>query len=185
MPESAAGRCTPETPLRELAWLSPQRLRQLERFGLANVEDLLTHYPRRHEDRSRFDQFPDGESAQPVCVCGLVKKTQLKRLRGSLKMFDAILEQENPHALSAPLVCRWFNAHWVEKAIVAGLAGAGLSLLSTQLHQRQAFQAMFANGSTLDELDPSEVNGIGAAQDNALALAGELIEVLTREPAHV
>ena len=72
-----------------------------------------------------------------------------------------------------------------EKAIVAGLAGAGLSLLSTQLHQRQAFQAMFANGSTLDELDPSEVNGIGAAQDNALALAGELIEVLTREPAHV
>jgi len=72
-----------------------------------------------------------------------------------------------------------------EKAIVAGLAGAGLSLLSTQLHQRQAFQAMFANGSTLDELDPGEVNGIGAAQDNALALAGELIEVLTREPAHV
>jgi chromosome partitioning protein len=72
-----------------------------------------------------------------------------------------------------------------EKAIVAGLAGAGLSLLSTQLHQRQAYQAMFANGSTLDELDPAEVNGIGAAQDNALALAGELIEVLTREPAHV
>jgi hypothetical protein len=29
------------------------------------------------------------------------------------------------------------------------------------------------------------VNGIGAAQDNALALASELIEVLTREPAHV
>jgi chromosome partitioning protein len=72
-----------------------------------------------------------------------------------------------------------------EKAIVAGLAGAGLSLLSTQLHQRQAFQAMFANGSTLEELDPGEVNGIGAAQDNALALVGELIDVLTREPAHV
>jgi chromosome partitioning protein len=72
-----------------------------------------------------------------------------------------------------------------EKAIVAGLAGAGLSLLKTQLPHRQAYQAMFANGATLDELDPADVNGIGAAQDNALALASELIEVLTREPAHV
>jgi chromosome partitioning protein len=72
-----------------------------------------------------------------------------------------------------------------EKAIVAGLARAGLSLLKTQLHHRQAYQAMFASGTTLDELDPADVNGIGAAQDNALALASELIEVLTREPAHV
>jgi chromosome partitioning protein len=72
-----------------------------------------------------------------------------------------------------------------EKAIIAGLADAGLSLLNTQLHQRQAYQAMFANGSTLEELDPAEVNGIGAAQDNALALASEIIEILMQEPAHV
>lgn len=72
-----------------------------------------------------------------------------------------------------------------EKAIIAGLAGAGLSLLSTQLHQRQAYQAMFAAGATLSELDPAEVNGIEAAQANALALAGELIEALTQEAALV
>ncbi len=35
-------------------------------------------------------------------------------------MFDAALEEENPHALSQPLVCRWFNSHWVEKMIVTG-----------------------------------------------------------------
>src|SRR6185295_16170492 len=56
----------------------------------------------------------------PVCVCGTVKKTQLRRIRGRQKMFDAILEEDNAHALSHPLVCRWFNAHWVEKAIVQG-----------------------------------------------------------------
>lgn len=72
-----------------------------------------------------------------------------------------------------------------EKAIIAGLAGAGLSLLSTQLHQRQAYQAMFAAGATLGELDPAEVNGIEAAQANALALAGELVEALTQDAAHV
>ncbi|MEO8351694.1 MAG: DEAD/DEAH box helicase, partial [Chthoniobacteraceae bacterium] len=111
---------TLETPLRELDWLPPARIRQLERFGLDTVGRLVTHFPRRHEDRSRFDQFPGGDSETPVCVCGLVKKTQLRRLRGRQKMFDAVLEEERPHALSTPLVCRWFNAHWVEKALLIG-----------------------------------------------------------------
>jgi RecG-like helicase/REP element-mobilizing transposase RayT len=35
-------------------------------------------------------------------------------------MFDVLLEEENGHALSQPLICRWFNAHWVEKAIATG-----------------------------------------------------------------
>ena len=117
MPEPAS---TPATPLGELGWLPPQRVRQLERFGLSTVEDVLTHYPRRHEDRSRFDRFPSGESDQPVCVCGIVKKTQLRRIRGRQKMFDVILEEADAHALSTPFVCRWFNAHWVEKAIIQG-----------------------------------------------------------------
>ncbi len=113
-------RVTLETALAELEWLPPQRVRQLERFGLRSVADLLTHFPKRHEDRTRFDRFPDGETPDPVCICGLVKKTTVKRIRGSQKMFDVLLEDENAHALSAPLVCRWFNAHWVEKAIVNG-----------------------------------------------------------------
>jgi RecG-like helicase/REP element-mobilizing transposase RayT len=108
------------TPLADLDWLPPQRARQLERFGLVTVGDLLTHFPRRHEDRTQFDRFPTGDSDRPVCVCGLVKKTSLRRIRGSQKMFDVVLEEEQPHALSQPLMCRWFNAHWVEKAIVHG-----------------------------------------------------------------
>jgi RecG-like helicase/REP element-mobilizing transposase RayT len=109
-----------ETPLSELEWLPPQRVRQLDRFGLRTVEELLTHFPKRYEDRMRFDRFPNGETAEPVCVCGLVKKTAVKRIRGSQKMFDVTLEEEDAHALSPPLVCRWFNAHWVEKVIATG-----------------------------------------------------------------
>jgi hypothetical protein len=44
---------------------------------------------------------------------------------------------------------------------------------------------MFLHGSTLNELDTSEVNGIAEAQRNALSLASELIEVLAPEPANV
>jgi ATP-dependent DNA helicase RecG len=108
------------TPLSELEWIPPQRQRQLDRFGLTTVEELLTHFPRRYEDRSRFDHFPTGETDHPVCVCGIVKKTQMRRIRGSKRMFDAVVEEEGAHALSQPLLLRWFNAYWVEKAIVTG-----------------------------------------------------------------
>ncbi len=109
-----------ETALADLEWLPPPRIRQLERFGLRTVGDLLTHFPKRHEDRTRFDRFPDGETGEPVCICGMVKRTSVKRFRGYQKMFDVLLEEESPHALSPPLVCRWFNAHWVEKMVANG-----------------------------------------------------------------
>ena len=108
------------TPLAQLEWLAPPRVRQLERVGLVTVADLLTHFPKRYEDRTQFDRFPTGESEEPVCVCGIVKKTNLRRLRGGQKMFDVVLEEEQAHALSSPLLCRWFNAHWVEKMIANG-----------------------------------------------------------------
>ena len=109
-----------DTPLSELEWIPPQRQRQLERFGLATVGALLTHFPKRYEDRTQFDRFPTGETDAPVCVCGIVKKTSVRRIRGSQKMFDVVLEDEAAHALSQPLLCRWFNAHWVEKMIING-----------------------------------------------------------------
>ena len=111
---------TLETPLASLEWLPPQRVRQLSRFGLITVEDLLTQFPRRYEDRTEFDRFPTGESDAAVCVCGVVSKTVARRIRGRQKMFDVVLEEPEAHALSQPLVCRWFNSHWVEKLIATG-----------------------------------------------------------------
>jgi len=109
-----------ETPLAEVEVVPPPRARQLERFGLPTVGALLLHFPRRYEDRTHFDHFPTGASDKPVCACGIVKKTSLRRIRGGQRMFDALLEEENANAFSGRLVCRWFNAHWVEKMIAGG-----------------------------------------------------------------
>ncbi|MEP6777194.1 MAG: ATP-dependent DNA helicase RecG [Chthoniobacterales bacterium] len=107
-------------PLAELTWIPRPRLTALRRLEIETVEDLLTHFPRRHEDRREFAAFPREESDVPICLCGEVLKTQLRRFGGWKKIFEVTLQEDNANALSQPLVCRWFNLHYVQKMIVTG-----------------------------------------------------------------
>jgi ATP-dependent DNA helicase RecG len=106
--------------LAELDWIPRPKLLALRRLGIETVEDLLTHFPRRHEDRHQFPHFPREESDIPVCLCGEVVKTSVRRFGGWKKIFEATLEESSPNALSEPLVCRWFNLHYVQKMIATG-----------------------------------------------------------------
>jgi len=106
--------------LAELDWIPRPRLLALRRLGIETVEDLLTHFPRRHEDRHEFPEFPREESEIPICLCGEVIKTSLRRFGGWKKIFEATLQEAKPNVLSEPLVCRWFNLHYVQKMIATG-----------------------------------------------------------------
>ncbi|MFN2475737.1 MAG: DEAD/DEAH box helicase, partial [Chthoniobacterales bacterium] len=96
------------------------RVLPLRRLGIETVEQLLTHFPRRHEDRREFAGFPREESETPICICGEVVKTSVRRFGGWKKIFEATLEQGESNALSQPLVLRWFNLHYVQKMIATG-----------------------------------------------------------------
>ena len=63
-------------PLAGLPGIGPTRVKALERLDLHTVGDLLTHYPRRYEDRRHFENFPTGGDDKPVCVCGIVVSTR-------------------------------------------------------------------------------------------------------------
>ena len=108
-----------DTSLEELTWIPRPRILALRRLALETVGDLLRHYPRRHEDRREFREFPREETISPVCLCGEVAKTRLMRF-GGRKIFEAVLEESGAHALSQPLTCRWFNLHYIQKMIATG-----------------------------------------------------------------
>jgi RecG-like helicase/REP element-mobilizing transposase RayT len=108
-----------DTVLEELSWIPRPRILALRRLGIARVRDLLTHYPRRYENRLEFPSFPRDETVDPVCLCGDVIKTRLMRF-GGRKIFEAVLEESSAHALSQPLTCRWFNLHYIQKVIATG-----------------------------------------------------------------
>src|SRR3984893_4808913 len=106
--------------LEELDWIPRPKVLALRRLGIETAEDLLTHYPRRYEDRHQFPEFPREESISPICLCGEVTKTRILRFGGWKKIFEATLQEPNAHALSQPLTLRWFNLHYVQKMIATG-----------------------------------------------------------------
>src|SRR5947207_3065949 len=106
--------------LSELDWIPRPKLMALHRLGIETVEDLVTHFPLRHEDRRAFAGFPREESDVPICLCGEVMKTKLLRFGGWKKIFEATLQEADANALSQPIVLRWFNLHYVQKMIATG-----------------------------------------------------------------
>jgi chromosome partitioning protein len=53
----------------------------------------------------------------------------------------------------------------------------------TQMHEREAFRAIFSFGGTLELLDPAQVSNVQAAVANARAFAGEVIAMLRQSAA--
>jgi len=108
----------PDTPLPDLDWIPANRTTPLAKLGLTTLGELVTHFPRRHEDRRRFDHFPDGETPRSVCLYGSIAATSLKRIGGWKRMFEAVIEDDG--VLTRPIVLRWFNMPYIQKLIATG-----------------------------------------------------------------
>ena len=50
--------------------------------------------------------------------------------------------------------------------------------MTAQMHEREAFRAIFSFGGTIDALLPSQVSNLAAASANARAVAAEIVSLL-------
>jgi chromosome partitioning protein len=64
------------------------------------------------------------------------------------------------------------------QSIEAEFAQNQIPMFGCQIHEREAYRAVFAFGGTLDGLDPAQVANLPAARLNARTFAGEVIEML-------
>lgn len=62
--------------------------------------------------------------------------------------------------------------------IEAEFAQNGVPMFGVQVHEREAYKALFAYGGTLADLDASQAPNLPAAQKNATQFTGEVIEIL-------
>lgn len=64
------------------------------------------------------------------------------------------------------------------QSIEAELAENEIPMFGTQIHERDAYRAIFSFGGTLSKLDPSQVSNIKAAASNARTFAAEVVTLL-------
>ncbi len=112
----------PETPLGTLPWISKPRLTALRKLGIESLGDLALHFPRRHEDRSRFSRFPIGATADPVLIRGDIVKVGFLPFGKWRRGFEATIQESGGDALSGQVVLRWFNMPHISKAVSVGFS---------------------------------------------------------------
>ena len=109
-----------QTPLASLAFLSPKELLALESASFVTVADLLTHFPKRYEDRRQFDNFPNLPTGKPVCLHGGVIDAGTKGF-GKTRFYEAVIMDGSGGVFgSGKITCRWFNMPFMSKVIAAG-----------------------------------------------------------------
>jgi RecG-like helicase len=92
-----------------------------EKLGLVTIGDALTHFPRRHEDRTRFDRFPEGGMEQAVCLLVLVSDCRSFFGRGQgRRCFEVTVEPVGGDLLGNRLILRWFNMPYLAKVLAVG-----------------------------------------------------------------
>lgn len=64
------------------------------------------------------------------------------------------------------------------QSIEAEFLANKIPMFDIQIHEREAFRAVFSFGGTLADLDPAQVSNLPAARQNARLFAGEVIETL-------
>jgi chromosome partitioning protein len=64
------------------------------------------------------------------------------------------------------------------QSVEAEFAKNNVPMFGVQIHEREAYRAVFAFGGTLADLDPAQVANLPAARLNARTFAGEVIETL-------
>lgn len=106
------------------------------------------------------------DSNEASRAVGLIHEEE-EALGGRTIPFRIIMTRTNPQITTR-----------IESGIYKALGQAGIPLMNTRLHERQAYKAMFVHRQTLIELNDT-VNGLEAARANAERLADEVVDLIT------
>ena len=104
-------------PLISLSGVGPATARALARLGLATVGDLLEHFPRAHEDRSRFTPLCSVLPGRPVVVQATVTAHRWFGPRGRHLRLELGAGQSGEPA-SAALLC--FGRRFLARSLPVG-----------------------------------------------------------------
>jgi ATP-dependent DNA helicase RecG len=104
------------TPLQYLKGVGPRRAADLANVGLHSIEDLLSRFPIRYEDRSRLQAIATLKPGRPASVAGRVLSCGLRATRRpGFKIFEAIVDDG-----SGSIRATWLNQPFLRDVFARG-----------------------------------------------------------------
>src|SRR6266849_726933 len=105
------------TELTYLKGVGPGRAAMLEAKGLRTVEDLLSYFPFRYEDRSNMKTIAQLAPGEMATVIAEVRSAKLAGFRRkNLGLFEATFTD----ASRAALMAKWFHGKYLAGVIAPG-----------------------------------------------------------------
>lgn len=93
-----------ESPVQYAKGVGPQLAKKMKKMDISTIEELLYHFPRRYEDRSRLIPIREVRDGEFETVAGtVVKKTDMRPKRG------LTISKVTIHDGTAHLTLVWFN----------------------------------------------------------------------------
>lgn len=109
------------TDLATLPLLPSREVVALATAGMTTAVAVLDHFPKRYEDRRRFDAFPNQATAVAVCLRGTVIDASLKQFGPGRLFYEAIIMDGSGGIFgSGKITCRWFNMPFIQKILASG-----------------------------------------------------------------
>ncbi|MBI1741938.1 ATP-dependent DNA helicase RecG [Candidatus Acetothermia bacterium] len=101
-----------QSPVRYAKGVGPEREKLLNKLGIQSIEDLLTYFPRRLEDRSQIKKVAQARHGEKVVIRGNVRAANVITPRKGLEIFKVAV-QDNTGVIYAV----WFNQPWLKNQI--------------------------------------------------------------------
>lgn len=107
-----------DTPISNIARLTPRQAKALAKLGLGNVRDMLLHFPSRHDDFSRIVIASPEFLGQVITIEGTVRKVSRRRIfPRRLTITEALVEDASGQTVRAA----WFNQALALSGLKEGL----------------------------------------------------------------
>ena len=108
-PSSPAAVRSLDTDVQYVKGVGPRVAGTLNKLGVFTVHDLLSHYPRRHEDRTRFARIASLEHGESATVLGTVLTAD------NIKTRSVALTKVAVDDGSGVVTLTWFNQKWLKE----------------------------------------------------------------------
>jgi chromosome partitioning protein len=182
--------CDPNRPIQ--SWAEKGKTRSTVRVLGTATEASIVRLIETEAERQQF-VFLDLEGTASRLVSRAISRAQLVLIPMQPSPLDAdqaaraialVREEEEVLRRRIPTAVLFTRTAVIlrtkhHQAIAAALHAADITVFKHHLHQRQAFQAVYAEGLTLAELSAAAVSGLAAAEANALQLAEELVTLIS------